>query len=228
MKYRTWADITVFQWQQLTAIFTDTTNSDLDMIVKAGAVVLNTTEHEIDSWEIEKVKELGKSIAFLHEEIKPQPARTIDVNGRRYRCIYDIGRMPAARYIESKHFGTDPNANLHRIAASMVMPQRRMFSWGPWVDDRYDAARHGEYADDMLEAPVTAVLGSVVFFCEVYKNTMWGLRAFMMRNILTRNPTMSEEEAAREWTNLCVGTDGIIRQSWSLNWSESRSRRRMN
>jgi hypothetical protein len=228
MKPRTWADITVFQWQQLTTIFTDTDNSDLDMIVKAGAVVLGKTEHEIDSWGMDRIKAMGRDIAFLHEPLEPKAARTIDVNGRRYRCIYDIGRMPAARYIESKHFGTDPNGNLHRIAASMVMPQRKLFKWGPWVDDRYDAARHGDYSEDMLAAPVTAVLGSVVFFCEVYRNTMWGLRAFMIRNILKANPTMTEPEAAEMYIRSCIDTDGIIQQNSSLTSNVLSSRRLMN
>lgn len=228
MQPRTWSDISVFQWQQLTAIFTDTENSDLDMIVKAGAVVLGKTENEIDSWGMDRIKAMGRDIAFLHQQLDPKAVRTIDVNGRRYRCIYDIGRMPAARYIESKHFGTDPNGNLHRIAASMVMPQRKLFKWGPWVDDRYDAARHSEYSEDMLAAPVTAVLGSVVFFCEVYRNTIWGLRAFMIRNILTANPTMSEPEAAEMYIRSCVGTDGIIVPNSSLTSSVLGSKKRMN
>jgi hypothetical protein len=228
MQPKTWSDISVFQWQQLTAIFTDTDNSDLDMIVKAGAVVLGKTEHEIDSWGMDRIKAMGRDIAFLHQQLDPKAVRHIEVNGRRYRCIYDVARLPAARYIESKHFGTDPNGNLHRIAASMVTPQRKLFKWGPWVDDRYDASRHSEYAEDMLAAPVTAVLGSVVFFCETYNLTMWGLRAFMIRSIMKANPDMTEVEAARTYILSCVDTDGTIRPNSWLTSSVLGSKRHMN
>ena len=222
MKLRSWNDITVYQWQQITAIFTDLENTDLDMMVKAGAVVLGKTEAEIDSWGMDRIKAMGREIAFLHEPLDPKPARHIIANGRRYRCIYEIGKMPAARYIEAKHFGQDANANLHKIAASMVVPQKRMLKYGPWVDVKYDAAKHSEYAEDMLAAPVTAVLGSVVFFCEVYRNTMFSLQGYMIEQMMKQIPELTMEAAAETYINSCYGMDGITAQNWSQNSSALR------
>jgi hypothetical protein len=215
MKAHSWNDITVHQWQQITAIFTDLENTDLDMMVKAGAVVLGKTEAEIDGWGMDRIKAMGKEIAFLHVPLEPKPARHIMANGRRYRCIYEIGKMPAARYIEAKHFGQDANANLHKIAASMVIPQKRMLKYGPWMDGKYDAARHSEYAEDMLSAPVTAVLGSVVFFCNVYRLTMLGLQGYMIREMMKQNPGLTMEAAAETYINSCYAMDGIIQPNWS-------------
>jgi len=228
MKAYTWNDINVFQYQQLIALFTEEGNTELDLIVRAGSIVTGKTEHEIDSLPYHELKTLGESLKFIHEIIEPIPVQHIDVNGKRYRCIYDVRNMPAARYIESKHFGQDTHANVHRLAASMVMPQRRLFRFGPYVDDRYDATKHADYAHDMLAAPIVSVLGSVVFFCEVYLRSMWSLRVFSATQMLKAMPMMPMEEALQEMTDLCVGLDGTIRQSWLANWRESDYRKRTN
>jgi hypothetical protein len=221
MKAYTWNDINVFQYQQLIALFTEEGNTELDLIVRAGSIVTGKTEHEIDSMPYVQLKELGESLKFIHEEVKPVAARYIDVNGKRYRCIYDVRRMPAARYIESKHFGQDTHANLHRLAASMVMPQKRAFRFGPYVDDRYDATKHADYANDLLAAPIVSVLGSVVFFCDLYLKSMWSLRVFLASRQLMGTQKRTMEESLQEMTDLCVGLDGSIRQSWLRGLKES-------
>lgn len=221
MKHYTWEDITVFQWQQLMNLYKEEGNSNLDLIVRAGSIVTGKTEHEIDALTMSQINDLGKAMAFIHTDIEPKPRRHIKANGRRYRCIYDVRKMPAARYIEGKHFGQDFHNNLHRLAASMVWPQRRFLKVGPWLDDRYDAARHSEYAEDMLAAPITAVFGSVVFFCEVYLRSISSLQDFMVGAIMKATPTMTREEALGQWMNLCVDLDGTIRQSWSHDWKAS-------
>jgi hypothetical protein len=228
MKAYTWNDINVFQYQQLIALFTEEGNTELDLIVRAGSIVTGKTEHEIDSMPYVQLKELGESLKFIHEEVKPVAARHIDVNGKRYRCIYDVRRMPAARYIESKHFGQDTHANLHRLAASMVMPQKRAFRFGPYVDDRYDATKHADYANDLLAAPIVSVLGSVVFFCDLYLKSMWSLRVFLESRKLMGMPMMKMNQALEQWTDLCIAMDGTIRHSWLANWKESDYRKRTN
>ena len=160
----TWKDINVFQYQQIMDLYATAKDmSELDLAYKITAIVMDLTENQIDSLPMDHLKPLLQQVAFVHEQIKPQPQKYIQVNGKRYRCIYDIRKMPAARYIESKHFDQDRISNLHKLAACMTIPQKR--NWlGMWVDDTYDAGKHSEYADDMLAAPITAVLGSVVFF----------------------------------------------------------------
>jgi hypothetical protein len=215
MKPLTWNDVNVFQWQQLIALFTEDGNTELDLIVRAGSILLNKTEHEIDSMPYHDIVNLGNAMKFIHTEIEPKPARYIKANGKRYRCVYDVRHMPAARYIESKHFSTDVNGNLHRIAASMVIPQRRRL--GFWVDDKYDASKHSDYAQDMLAAPITSVLGSVVFFCEVFLKSMGTFRDFMVLNKV-RTLGMTKAQAEEEWDNLWVATDGTIRPNWLQGW----------
>ena len=219
MKAKSWQDINVYQWQQLCHVFADMSNSSLDMVVKSAAIVLNKTEHEIDSLPIGELNKIAKQLAFTHEEVKPKAVRWIDVNGKRYRCIYDVRNIPAARYIESKVFGENPNDNLHRIAASMVIPQKRLYGIGFHVDDKYDASKHEEYANDMLSAPITEVLGSVVFFCEIYLRSIKSLRTYLVAAML-RTGAMTMAQAEARYQDLCSGLGGIIKPNWLHDYTE--------
>ena len=215
MKIKTWKDVNVAQWQDLTKLYTEQGNSNLDLIVKSLCILMNKTEHEIDSLSMSEINKYAKQIAFTHEEVMPVAQRFIDVNGKRYRCIYDVRRMPAARYIETKVFTgmASVNEQLHKIAACMVVPQKRVFGFLWYVDDVYDASKHSEYADDLLAASITDVLGSVIFFCNVYINSMWNLQTFLVMNML-KNHKMNKQQAQEAVANLCEGMVGITSPSW--------------
>ena len=115
--------------------------------------------------------------------------------------------MPAARYIESKVFSKDTLANLHKIAASMVIPQRR--NWlGKWVDDKYDASKHEEYSADMQEAKFVHVYHSLVFFYQVYKNWIEVSQDYMISEMTKAGMTQSQAEVMVNL--LSISTDGII------------------
>ena len=217
-KVKTWHDMTVRQWQALTDLFMEEGNSHIDNIVRAGCIVYDVTEHELDMLTLADLNDLGHRMAFIHTEVPAKSVEAIHVNGTRYRCVYDVTRMPAARYIESKVYGQDPNQHLHRIMASMVWPQKRVYKFGPYMDAEYSAADHAKYAEDMLDAPITAVLGSVVFFCEVYLNLISSTRVYFTKVIMqtTRIPRIEAEEVVN---NLCDSLDGIIRPSWSQRTS---------
>lgn len=219
-----WKDISVFQWQQLNDLFIKSKNlTELDLAVQSAAICTNKTENEIDSLPLKELNSLLKQISFIHEEIKPQPQKFIQINKRRYKCIYDVRKIPAARYIETKHFGQDVNGNLHKIAACMVVPMKK--SWFGWKVDKYEAARHEEYAQDMLEAPITAILGSVVFFYQVYKNWIKSSKDYLIKEMMTK---MTRYQAEVVYQTLCDTMDGYTRPSWSLTSRKSHSNNVMN
>lgn len=221
----TWNDITVFQWQQITELITKDSKdlTDLDLSVKMAAIITNQTEHQIDSLPIAKLTPLLKQIEFIHSEMQPKAMRFINVNGRRYKCIYDIRKMPAARYIESKHFSQDVSGNLHRIAASMVIPMKR--NWMGWKEDKYDAAKHEEYANDLLTAPVVNVLGSVVFFYQVFRLWTKISKGYLKTEMMKTGMTAYQAEAA--YQALCEVMDGFIKPSWLPSMKEYHWKRLM-
>lgn len=218
-KIKKWEDMSVRQWQDLTALYLEEGNSHIDLMVRAGSIVYGVPEERLDAMSMSELNDLGHRLAFTHTDVPAVAVEHITVNNRRYRCIYDVTRMPAARYIESKIYGQDPNQHLHRIMASMIYPQKRVWRIGPWIDDVYDAARHAEYAEDMLDAPITAVLGSVVFFCNVYLNLISSSRVYFTKLIMqkARIPRVEAEEVV---TSLCTSMDGIIKPSWLRHTNE--------
>lgn len=204
-----WNELTLWQYQQIMPILTNPNKdwTELDKEVKLLCIITGMTEQQIDSLSIEDLKELRKELAFLDEPIEGKPVDFIVINGRRYRMNYDIKNMPAARYIESKVFSKDTVANLHKIAASMIIPQKKQW-FGKWIDDKYDASKHEQYASDMAEANFIHVYHSLVFFYQVYRNWIEVSRDYMIREMTTAG--MTTEQAEQMVQILCESTGGII------------------
>jgi hypothetical protein len=190
-----WNELTLWQYQQLMPTITnpDKDWTELDAEVKQLCIVTGLTEYQIDSLSLTALKELRKELAFLSEPIDGKPVNYIVTNGKRYRINYDIKNMPSARYIESKVFSKDTLANLHKIAASMVIPQKRNW-FGKWVDQDYDASKHEEYAADMQEANFVHIYHSLVFFYQVYKNWIEVSRDYMAAEMTKSGMTKNQAD----------------------------------
>jgi hypothetical protein len=208
-----WEKISVWQYQQIyTAINSkDKDATDLDLEVKLVGIVNNMTEMQIDSLPLNEYKELSKSIAFLNEPIQGTPKKHIAISKTRmYRINYDVSKMPFARYIESKVFSEDLYGNLHKLAATMVIPQKKMFFGysGIWIDEAYDASKHQEYSNDMLEAKFVDVYHSLVFFYQVYRNWIEVSQGYLVSKM--KEAGMKEDKAKEVVVNLCSILDGNI------------------
>jgi hypothetical protein len=190
-----WNELTLWQYQQLMPTITNPNKdwTELDAEVKQLCIVTGLTEYQIDSLSLTALKELRKELAFLNEPIEGKPVNYILINGKRYRINYDIKNMPSARYIESKVFSKDTLANLHKIAASMVIPQKRNW-FGKWVDQDYDASKHEEYAADMQEANFVHIYHSLVFFYQVYKNWIEVSRDYMTAEMTKSGMTKNQAD----------------------------------
>jgi len=204
-----WNNLTLWQYQQLMPTITnpDKDWTELDAEVKRLCIVTGLTEHQIDSLSLTALNELRKELDFLDENIEGKPVNYIKVNKKRYRINYDIKNMPSARYIESKVFSKDTLPNLHKIAASMVIPQKRNW-YVKWIDQDYDASKHEEYAADMQEANFIDIYHSLVFFYQVYKNWIEISKDYMMEAMRKAGMTSSQTDIMAHL--LSISTDGII------------------
>ena len=109
--------------------------------------------------------------------------------------------------METKFFGSDVINNLHKIGASMVMPMKKtLFGWKV---DKYDAGKHEEYANDLLEASYESVYGSIVFFCQVYTQSINNLADYLRKKMSEKAETKTQAEAAT--TILCNVLDGFTK-----------------
>ena len=165
-----WKDVTVWQWQQIQNLLSKREGlTELDIAVKSLEILTYQTETQIDSLSIKELNEQLKKITFITESAPiPKPNDIIKIGKKRYRCVYDIRNIPYSRYLETKFFGDDIINNLHKIAASMVMPMK--LTWRGWKVAKYDASKHEEYAEDLLSASFESVYGSVVFFVKYSAN----------------------------------------------------------
>ena len=202
-----WNDITVWQYQNIVKALSDKSLDDIDKSFKLIALVYNMTDNQVDSLLQEDYKAKLKDLEFLNQLPEGKPVKIIKVNGKRYRPIYNITKMPFGRYVETKAFVGDIYSNLHKLGATMVMPQKRTW-YGRWVDDKYDAGMHEDYAEDILAANFTDVYFSLVFFYQVYRNWIEVTKDYLVTKMMMTGQTM--EQSSQVVTNLCSILDGII------------------
>ena len=204
-----WKDVTIWQWQQMQNLLAKSKDyTELDIAVKSLAILTNQTESQIDSLTIKQLGVELEKIKFI-TETAPTP-RTVDfikVGKKRYRCIYDVRKLPYSRYLETKFFTTDVTLNLHKIAASMVMPMK--LTWRGWRVAKYDASKHDEYAQDLLGASFEEVYGSVVFFCQVFSDSIKSLADYFKEEMMKAGMTTAEAETTV--AALCESMDGFTR-----------------
>ena len=205
----TWNELTVWQYQQIYPIVTkpekDWTNLDVES--KLVGIIYNLTDTQVDSLSISQFNNLRGTLDFLDHKIEGKPVKYTEVNGKRYRFIYDVQQMKAARYIESKVFSTDLISNLHKLAASMVVPQKKTW-YGKWVDDTYDAAKHSEYAADIQASNFVHIYHSVVFFYQVYRNWIEVTKDYLVTEMTSKGLTKEVAEGVVQ--TLCETLDGNI------------------
>lgn len=205
----TWNELTVWQYQQIYPIVTkpekDWTNLDVES--KLVGIIYNLTDTQVDSLTIQQFNNLRGTLDFLDDKIEGKAVKYTQVNGKRYRFIYDVQQMKAARYIESKVFSTDLIGNLHKLGASMVVPQKKTW-YGRWVDDTYDAAKHSEYAADLQASNFVHIYHSVVFFYQVYRNWIEVSKGYLIQEMMEKG--LTTEVAQGVVQTLCEALDGSI------------------
>jgi len=206
-----WKDVTVWQWQQIQNIALKQGEGDtfLDIAVKTLAILKNQTEGKIDSLSLKELKDELTKIEWVNTtQPKPKPQNYIKVGSKRYKCIFDVRNMSYARYIETKFFAEDVTNNLHKIAASMVVPMK--LTWRGWKVAKYDSTKHEEYANDLLSAPFESVYGSLVFFCQVLRDSIRIIVDSSRNELIQKGLSELEIEVITKdlWSDL----DGFINQ----------------
>ena len=202
-----WNNISVWQYQNIVKTLANKQDDELEKSFKLIGIVYNMTENQVDSLTQAEYKAKLKECDFLNSMPEGKPVKIIKVNGRRYRLIYDVTRMPFGRYVESKAFVGDIYGNLHKLGATMVMPQKR--NWlGLWIDDNYDASKHEDYAEDILQANFQDVYFSLVFFYQVFRNWIEVTRDYLVAKMMMTGQT--KEQCSQVVADLCNILDGII------------------
>ena len=201
-----WNNISVWQYQNIVKTLANK-EDEIEKSYKLIGIVYNMTENQVDSLTQAEYKAKLNELDFLNTMPEGKPIKVLKVNGKRYRLIYDVTRMPFGRYVESKAFVGDIYGNLHKLGATMVMPQKR--NWlGLWVDDKYDASMHEDYAEDILQANFQDVYFSLVFFYQVFRNWIEVTKDYLVAKMMMTGQTKAQ--SSQVVTDLCSILDGII------------------
>jgi len=222
-----WHKINVWQYQQIYNVYNskDKYLTEIEVNSKLVSIVNDMTEAQVDSLTITQFNKLKKSILFLTQPIAGKPVKYISINkNKRYKINYDVSKMPFARYIESKVFSEDLYNNLHKLAATMVIPQKRIL--GIWFKQKYDASKHEQYSEDMLTARFIDVYHSLVFFYQVYRNWIEVSQDYMVSKLMQTG--MTQEKAKEVVQDLCTTLDGNIPPNLLPSTKVAQLRKRMN
>jgi hypothetical protein len=224
---RMWEKINVWQYQQIYNLYNskDKYTTDLEVDSKLVSIVNDITEAQVDSLPLSEFNKLKESIKFLTEPIVGKPVKYIKISkSKRYKINYDVSKMPFARYIESKVFSEDLYGNLHKLAATMVIPQKKRY--GFWVTEKYDASKHEQYSDDMLTARFIDVYHSLVFFYQVYRNWIEVSQDYMVNKMMEAGMTQAQGKEAVQ--SLCSILDGNIPPNLLPSTKIAQLQKRMN
>lgn len=222
-----WKKINVWQYQQIYNVYSSSDKylTEIEVDSKLVSIVNNLTDTQVDSLPLKEFMELKKSVEFLNKPIEGKPVKYINISkNKRYKINYDVSKMPFARYIESKVFSEDLYNNLHKLAATMVIPQKRIL--GIWFNQKYDASKHQEYSDDMLTARFIDVYHSLVFFYQIYRNWIEVSQDYMVSKMMQSG--MTQEKAKEAVQNLCSTLDGNIQPNLLPTTRIAQLRKRMN
>ena len=222
-----WHKINVWQYQQIYNVYNskDKYLTEIEVNSKLVSIVNDMTEAQVDSLTITQFNKLKKSILFLTQPIAGKPVKYISINKtKRYKINYDVSKMPFARYIESKVFSEDLYNNLHKLAATMVIPQKRIL--GIWFKQKYDASKHEQYSEDMLTARFIDVYHSLVFFYQVYRNWIEVSQDYMVSKLMQTG--MTQDKAKEVVQDLCTTLDGNIPPNLLPSMKIAQLRKRMN
>jgi hypothetical protein len=222
-----WKKLNVWQYQQIYNVYNskDKYLTEIEVDSKLVSIVNNMTDAQVDSLSLTEFRKLKRSIIFLTKPIEGKPVKYISINkNKRYKINYDVSKMPFARYIESKVFSEDLYNNLHKLAATMVIPQKRIL--GIWFKQKYDASKHEQYSEDMLTARFIDVYHSLVFFYQVYRNWIEVSQDYMVSKMMQTG--MTQEKAKEVVQDLCTTLDGNIPPNLLPSMKIAQLRKRMN
>lgn len=205
--------ITIEKFQQLFNI----ANSNMDEVDKSIAfiqIISGKSQADIEKMSIDKFNRVCKMAnAIIDESLQKsmdkKPSQYFWVGMRPFFINYDISKLPAGKYIEISHYGSDIIGNLHKIMASLVYEVQ--LTWKGFKVMPYDASRHQEISELMLKANFKHCYDISVFFYLVFKNSILNLRDYLEQK--SQNPELVEKAL----TGFKEITDGFRMPKWYQN-----------
>lgn len=187
-KINSWADITVGQFMDLQTLAQNKNRDDLEKAEDAISILYNLTPQQIDELSVIEFNAMAKHcVNIMTKEITGKPQRIIKANGKRYEIIYNPKDLRHRQFVEIQHFVQNMVPNIHNIMASIVIP---IGKFGKRIKNVSEM--HDEIANDMLDAKITDVYNSCVFFCKLWLNSLVHTRAYLVHEMMKKGTTKEQ------------------------------------
>ena len=158
---KSWADITVGQYQEMMLIETD---NEITKFVEQISICLDIDTEEIRKMSYSQYKELQSKMSFLSSEPKAEIELIIEVEGRRYGIIPDMNLISAGVFIDAEQFKLEPMLNLHNLLALIYRPVTKELPDGEYEIEEHKAQGFEKRANLFKSLSIETVLGAVLFF----------------------------------------------------------------
>lgn len=195
--------MTVEQFQQVHVV-SEFDLPEWDKAIQMVMVMTGKTESQVEAMSVRKFNRMCRKInnAFRFEEKKIP--KTIRIGAKFYKVNLMVSDMKARKYVEGVEFGKQTIPNLHKIMATVVEP----CTWyGKPLG--YDAAKHEQYATDMLKMDFNVAFSTAVFFCKLFAASMKASRPYLTQELMSKGVT--EIQAVKDLTDLQSVLDGLAR-----------------
>lgn len=189
-----WENITVGMFQQLTDIITGQNFDDeMERSIKLLSCLEGMPIDYYESMTLNKLVDHCKRIKFLHTEDVPliPPPKEININGYRFKVMYDFGEITGGQFIDVMTSAKDQNdhiINLDKTLSAICIPYigKKL--------GKYGALDYHKVCSLMTQLPILQANAIAVFFYRVWKAFLNSIPDCLERKIM-RGETLTEQEA---------------------------------
>lgn len=197
---KSWADVTVGQYQQLITIFNLYKEDAVDRQIKILALFTGKTVDEVEECNILQLKAEASKLAFLSEQIPENKlAHTFKLKGKMYKAAIITSGMEAGQFMDFSHAGKGCTPeelpyHMHELIAAMCLTRinNPKANWWNIATSRWEYEGYDKTCEDFLDMPMTMAYPYYVFFCEVLKNLQQPILEYSRKEI-KRNLKMAEK-----------------------------------
>jgi hypothetical protein len=194
-KIESWADITIGQYQEMMLIETE---NDITRFIQQISIALDIDSEEIRKLSLSEFKKLQDNMSFLSVKVEADLSPIIEIDGKKYGLIPDMGTVDAGTFIDAEQFKEDTILNLHNLVALIYRPVIKQDG------DEYEIERHKaegfERRANLFKEKVSieTVMGAVVFFSSVATELSINLLTYLADQYKTQEtPTKTKKTRTR-------------------------------
>lgn len=194
LKKKSWNDITIKEYDRITAIVEDEFNSPMEANIKTLAILCDVPEEEIWNMDITELRHLLSQTEWLSEFDFPRDLRTkkVRIQGVDYEINTDISTFTVAQYIDFQNLWRDHSKHKGAFLTVILVPRGKKYNEG------YDTAALAE----VLENNLSIVDWNAIcfFFLKEWLNLIKGfqLYSYLMLKKMKKKATPGLREKTEE------------------------------